>query len=85
MASTTANIGQTGGESNHIQTEAELAAHTHANTAPSGNYYDSGSGSGGTAGVNLGYGAKAVTTSTGSSIAMNVLDPYIALNYIIKY
>lgn len=84
MASTTANVGQTGGESNHTLTVAELAAHTHTMNQ-NGSAKNTGTGSGGAAGVNLGYSTIAPTDSAGSDNAHNVLDPYMSLQYIIKY
>jgi len=81
MASTTANMGQTGGESNHTQTEAELAAHTHGSPQESGD----GGLSGGSyfSAASLLYTVD--TDSTGGGDAFNVLDPYIVMQYIIKY
>jgi len=80
MASTTANLGQTGGEQDHTMTEAELVAHTHA--------VQRGSGAGGNTDISDADGGtqrSETTTSTGGGIAFNVLDPYIVLHYIIKY
>lgn len=81
MASTTANIGQKSGESNHIQTGAELAAHTH--TVPY--YYSSGGATMIAQSSTGGAQQNEISGSTGSSAPMNVLDPYIVLQYIIKY
>lgn len=82
MASTTANIGQTGGESNHTLTTAEMPAHTHTVTYGS-------LGSGATTNVSGGSSTLVVGTvntgSAGSDGAHNVLDPYFVLQYIIKY
>jgi len=80
---TTDTMGKTGGEQSHTQTEAEIAAHTH--TVP---YSDNDTAA--TAGNTI-YGhvatanANKTSSSTGSGNAFNVLDPYIVLNYIIKY
>jgi microcystin-dependent protein len=78
---TTSAIGLSGGEFTHVQTEAELASHTH-------NYYGSGQ-TGGTAypAPNVGdnIAVTAQTSAVGSSTAMNVTDPFLVLNYIIKY
>lgn len=75
-SSTVDSLGETGGQETHTMTEAELAAHHHtiAGTLSS-------SSSGG-----IGAGSGTVNTGdTGSSTPFNVLDPYITVNYIIKY
>jgi microcystin-dependent protein len=79
MASTTANIKQTGGESNHTLTTAELAAHTHG--------IPSGGGASPTSFTSTSNQASAFvqSASAGGDQAHNVLDPYIVLEYIIKY
>ncbi len=74
MASTTAQMADSGGESLHQLTVAELAAHTHSSTAGS----EGGTGGG----VTDGAGA---TGSTGGDTPHNVLDPYLTAWYIIKY
>lgn len=76
-------LAETGGEQTHTMTTAELVAHTHDLSLKSVN-------SGGTAQIpqdSDGTGATTTdtTASTGSSTAFNVLDPYIILNFIIKY
>lgn len=72
-------LGDTGGETMHTMTVNEIASHTHDVT---------GSG-GSTAGLYTSYSNVApmtqTTTATGNTIPFNVLDPYIILNYIIKY
>ena len=79
MASTTANIGQTGGEQNHTLTTAELAAHSHVLNGFAG-------GGGSSLALNLSSSAQAgATANSGGDQAHNVLDPYIVLQYIIKY
>jgi len=83
MASSTANIGQTGGESNHTMTESELVGHTHSFATRNASGSDDGEVSQGNAGA-AEDGSK-TTSSTGSGTPFNVLDPYIVLNYIIKY
>jgi microcystin-dependent protein len=83
MASTTANVGQTGGESNHTQTLNELAPHTHDVTTTS-----TGGGGANTvqrAPLNSSATVGAAALSAGGGAPMNVLDPYMALPYIIKY
>lgn len=83
MASTTANIGQTGGQDLHTMTESELVAHTHA--AGSGNFIVSTDGSGGDDTGGSTSAQSAATASTGSGTPFNVRDPYLAVQYIIKY
>lgn len=83
MASTTANVGQTGGESNHTQTVAEMPSHSHTADVYTGpsvgtpQRFYGGDGAGGT--------TQKTTNTTGSGNAFNVLDPYMVLQYIIKY
>lgn len=79
MASTTANMGQSSGESNHTMTTSELVAHTHTGA---GTVTSVSSGSGGADGVNS---ASSNTGSTGSTVPFNVLDPYLTTWYIIRY
>ena len=80
MASTTANMAQTGGESSHTQTWSELAAHSHTFSSMVG------SDVGGSTGANFKTAPfTSDTSTTGTSTPMNVLDPYLVLNYIIKY
>jgi microcystin-dependent protein len=79
MASTTANMGQTGGESTHTQTWSELAAHSHADLQTFAN----GANGDGSASVHVQAGGR--TEVVGTSTPFNVLDPYLALNYIIKF
>lgn len=81
MASSTANMAQSGGESNHTMTTAELVQHTHTIQAYTGG--------GGTPGVNSGGGVAGNTGTTdngpGTAKPFNVLDPYLTAWYIIKY
>lgn len=87
MASSTVasvdTVGETGGEFTHTLTVAEIPAHTHDVTgiakATGGSNIIDGSGT---------VEPNATVTSgngTGGGGAHNVLDPYIVLNYIIKY
>jgi len=82
MASTTDNIAQTGGEQRHVPIAAEMFAHSHT----------VGGVNSGSAGAGLPFqgsdqaeGFTGNTSSTGGGEPFNVLDPYIVLNYIIKY
>jgi microcystin-dependent protein len=78
MASTTANIAQTGGEANHTLSIAEMPSHDHSYT------YSAGATPSG-AGSNSAVNEAATTGATGGGGAHNVLDPYMALFYIIRY
>lgn len=81
MASTSANMAQIGGESSHILTVNELASHAHSLSS----YYSPPGGTN----VNYTTGGSmssiTSTNSTGGDAPHNVLDPYLVLNYIIKY
>jgi microcystin-dependent protein len=85
-ANNRATIGYKGGETMHTQTVNELAAHNHPVT------YSSSGGSNGPAfttskspsGMTSAAGLWE-TTNTGNNVPANVLDPYIVMNYIIKY
>lgn len=71
-------MGEKGGEITHTQTIAEMPAHTHG----------LGGGSSGGSYLNATIWDKNITQqseSIGSGNAFNVMDPYIILNYIIKY
>ncbi len=78
MASTTANIGQTGGEDLHTITQAQI---------PNYNLVFPGSNAGAVSGGAGEYTTSGSTNipSGGSGTAMNVRDPYLAVQYIIKY
>lgn len=74
-------LGDTGGEEAHVQTLAELRAHTHQSGR--------NAGSSGSFGIVDNAAASSsgqwTTGSAGSSAAFNVLQPTIILNKIIKY
>ncbi len=74
-----ATIGATGGETKHVQTIAEIAAHTHSYGGTSANTVGTNNG------ASYSDGSSYTTSSTGQAVAFNVLDPYLILNYIIKY
>jgi microcystin-dependent protein len=70
-------MGKTGGEQSHTQTVTEMPNHTH-DAAGVGASADATAGT-------LKYAVSASTTATGGGQPFNVLDPYMVLNYIIKY
>lgn len=75
-----AGLGQTGGAQTVTLTTNEMPAHTH--TAPVDN-----SGTGGTARAlanTNGAGTAIATSSSGSGNAFSILNPYMAVNFIIK-
>lgn len=81
------SIGQIGGEENHQLTVNEMPAHTHTQIAQDGvqytdTYFAASTGSNNSADEPI----KVVNTgSTGGNQAHNVMDPFLVLNYIIKY
>lgn len=82
---TATTLGATGGEQSHVQTQAELATHTHV-PARQG-YTTSGQNGDAYQFANLhaeGYGPAGGLQAAGSSAAANITQPTIACNYIIK-
>jgi len=75
-------MGETGGEDEHVQSIAEMPAHTHSNIADEADRSYSFSSGGPSEGDLAGGGT---TGSAGSGTAFNVLDPFIVLQYIIKF
>jgi microcystin-dependent protein len=73
-----AGLGQTGGEKTHVLLEAELAAHVHTVVG-----YSASGGSVQSLTQTAGSGTSN-TSSVGSNTAHNNLQPYLALNYIVK-
>lgn len=74
-------IGETGGEENHAMSATELLAHTHtqAHAWVDGSY---GPASNNNNGVTTGSNG---IDSTGGNAAMNIMQPFLGLNFIIKY
>lgn len=79
------NTGQSGGEQSHTQVTNELVSHLHGGMGNGGSFL----GSGGGTGANLSTGGGSYvevfnTASTGGGSAMNVVQPTLVMNYIIK-
>ncbi len=71
-------LGGIGGEERHTMTINELAQHNHYFA------WGFGTGSSGQAGVN-GNTYNQTTTSTGGGQAFNIMQPWVACNYIMRY
>lgn len=74
--------GKTGGAKTHVLTAAEMPVHSHSYTAP-GPVYDTNINAGSQSPRAAG-GSAATTGERGANAAHNNLQPYLALNYIIK-
>lgn len=75
--------GDTGGEENHALTTSELASHVHREQRASAGSGTSLSVAGGvptTTGIDYGIDTQA----TGGNLAHNIMNPFVALNYIIR-
>lgn len=75
---TSRTLGATGGEEAHAMSSTELLAHTHTTNA------EADTDSDGPAGNGSGPNDPATINPTGGNAAMNVMNPYTVLNYIIK-
>lgn len=75
-------LGEVGGAETHVQSLAELAAHTHTfdmnNQTVGGNPVAEGGGS-----ENVGFAGT--TSQVGSGSPMDIMNPFVVVNYIIKH
>jgi microcystin-dependent protein len=76
---TALTLGETGGEMDHAMSSSELLAHTHT-----GSQTQAAAGQAG-ADRYAGVQQSVATSSTGGNAAMNNMQPYLAMNFIIKY
>lgn len=74
---TARTLGDTGGEENHAMSSTELLAHTHTVAVTSGSSNVNATGSS--------FGSSGNTGSKGGNVAMNIMQPFVVVNYIIKY
>lgn len=76
-------LGNIGGSKTHVQTIEELAAHSH--TLNYSNYNTSISTSGAQIYSNVADNARSKTTNVvGESQPMDIMNPYVVINYIVK-
>jgi len=85
---TTRTRADTGGEENHAMSSTELLSHTHTITTPYlPRAYTSAQGGGSNSKLSSpteGAGTDLVINNAGGNAAMNIMQPFLSLNYIIK-
>lgn len=74
---TARTLGDTGGEENHAMSSTELLAHSHTAHFQSGSTSQAGASA-------MNNTQDGSTGSTGGNAAMNAMQPFVALNYIIR-
>ena len=74
---TARTVGDMGGEENHAMSSDELLAHTHTVAITAGSSSVNATGSS--------FGGSGNTGSKGGNVAMNNMQPFTVVNYIIKY
>lgn len=75
-------LGEKGGSKTHTNTVAEMAAHTHTYSWGTAPITSSGST---LAMIQTGFDHNQATGSAGTATPFSMLQPYISLNYIIKF
>ena len=74
---TARTVGDMGGEENHAMSSDELLAHTHTVAITAGSSSVNATGTS--------FGGSGNTGSKGGNVAMNNMQPFTVVNYIIKY
>jgi microcystin-dependent protein len=75
---TTRTRGDTGGESSHAMSKTEFLAHTHVAPTASGEANNVGS-------TGFQTTIAGTTSSVGGNAAMNIMNPFVVLNFLIKF
>lgn len=87
LSLTARTLAEKGGEEKHVQTNTELSAHTHSIGGGQNQWVRGGSGDNAASLTQGGSAFRVVPgdlDSKGGSGAANVMDPFLALNHIIK-
>jgi microcystin-dependent protein len=76
---TARTLAEDGGQESHAESSTESLAHTHSLTV----YHNAGATNDAQAGAGPGSGTD-TTTSSGGNAAMNIMNPWLAISFIIK-